>query len=223
MIRCTALKKAYGARFALDIPELSLADGGRYALIGPNGSGKTTLLRILAGVLAPDGGDVRTGLRKSEIGYLPQSPYAFDVSVLKNVQLALRGRDTQRLAERALERVGMQNLAGESGRRLSGGETQRMALARMIAVPRRLLLLDEPTSATDIRAGGIVEQALLSYAEETGCTMIFSSHAPSQALRLATHVAMLQDGKLAEFGEAGQVLHAPKAPETQAFLAHWRI
>ncbi len=224
MIELSGVCKRYGARTVLHVPALTLRDGGRYALIGANGSGKSTLLRILAGVLRQDAGTVCSDIAADAVAYLPQSPYAFNLSVLDNVTIALPGeRDRKRLAEEALRKVGLQGYLRARGNRLSGGETQRMMLARMIAKPHKLLLLDEPTSATDISAEEGIEWALLAYAEETGCTLVFSSHAPGQALRLATDVLVLSSGELIESGPAKRVLQAPEDPRTQAFLQHWRI
>ena len=225
MIELVGVQKYYESRLALDVPAFSFADGGRYALIGPNGSGKTTLLRILAGTLKQDAGTVRYGdIQKSEIGYLPQKPYAFDRSVLENVLLALEpGAEAKKRALAALERVDLGHLAKARGNRLSGGETQRMALARLIAKPRRVLLLDEPTSSADIQANDKMENALLEYAKETGCTLIFSSHAPSQAIQLGEFALALDGGRIGEFGTAEQVLQNPRQESTREFLRHWRI
>lgn len=225
MIELIGIQKYYESRLALDIPAFSFAEGGRYALVGPNGSVKTTLLRILAGTIKQDAGTVRYGdIQKSEIGYLPQKPYAFDRSVLENVLLALEpGAESRKSAFAALERVGLSHLAKARGNRLSGGETQRMALARLITKPRRVLLLDEPTSSADIQANDKMEKALLEYAKETGCTLLFSSHAPSQAIRLGEYVLALDGGRIGEFGTAEQVLQNPQQESTRAFLRHWKI
>ena len=92
MIELINLQKRYGARVALDLPSLLVPEGELLAVIGPNGSGKSTLLRLLSGVIEPDAGTIRMdAVRRGEIGYLPQQPYAFDMSVLKNVELALEG------------------------------------------------------------------------------------------------------------------------------------
>ena len=186
---------------------------------------KRPLLRILAGTLKQDAGLVRFGdLKKSEIGYLPQKPYAFDLSVLKNVMLPLRNEpNAKERALLALERVGLTHLKRAHGSRLSGGEAQRMALARLIVKPHKLLLLDEPTASADISANDKMERALLDYAEENGCVLLFSSHAPSQALRLGTRVVVLCDGRVGETGSAEDVLKTPQTESTKAFLAHWRI
>lgn len=223
MIELSHVKKYYGARCVLDLPELSVPRGEKLALIGPNGCGKSTLLRLLAGTIRPEEGVISNGgLTRGEIGYLPQKPYAFDLSVQRNVELALPGeRDAKRLATEALERVGLTPLANARGNRLSGGETQRMALARIIARPRVLLLLDEPTASADILAIEQIESVLEDYAAQTGCTLIFSSHAPLQAKRLSTRVLALDCGKTGELGETQQVLGQPAADSTRAFLQHW--
>lgn len=225
MIELVNVQKRFGARVALDIPQITIGPGERLAVIGPNGSGKSTLLRLLAGVLAPDTGTVQTGnFSRGDIGYLPQKPYAFDMSVQKNVELALAGEDDRALrAQEALERVGLLHLAKSRANRLSGGETQRMALARVLAKPRKLLLLDEPTACVDIAAIEQIERAILDYVAQTGCTLVFSSHAPSQAMRLSTSVLALDGGRIGELGETARVLQNPQEESTQAFLKNWRL
>lgn len=225
MIAIQGLKQYYDGRCVLDIPALTIEEGEALALIGPNGCGKTTLLRLLAGTLKPDQGAVSTGdLPCGAIGYLPQKPYAFDLSVQRNVELVLEGeRNRSRIALDALERVGLVHLRNAKGNRLSGGELQRMALARVLAKPRSLLLLDEPTASADILAIDQIERALERYRAETGCTLVFSSHAPSQALRLSGRVLALDGGRVGELGETDALLHNPQAESTRAFLAHWKI
>jgi len=213
----------YNERVILDIPELQFAEGKHYGLIGENGSGKTTLLRLLAGTLSPTRGQV-TRMGADGMGYMPQNPYAFSFSVLRNVEMALDGEAERETAAReALHRVGMDELAHASGSKLSGGEAQRMAFARMIAKPRRLLLLDEPTSSTDIKGTDLIEATLLDYLQANGCTLIFSTHSPAQALRLAEEVIFLDQGCIVEQGPAKSILEVPQNERTQLFLAHWRI
>jgi ABC-type Mn2+/Zn2+ transport system ATPase subunit len=225
MIELTQVKKFYGARCVLYIPFLSVAAGERLALIGPNGSGKSTLLRLLAGTIRPEeGAIVLPSNARGEIGYLPQKSYAFDLSVQKNVELALWEETSKsRLAARALERVGLLHLANARANSLSGGEMQRMALARVIARPRKLLLLDEPTASADISAIEQIEQTLRDYMQETACTLLFSTHAPAQAGRLAERVLLLDGGKIGEVGETGQVLHHPKEEGTRRFFIDWNF
>ena len=225
MIQIAGVKKRYDARFVLDIPLLKIAQGERVALIGPNGSGKSTLIRLLAGTLKSDEGAISfSELDRKDIAYLPQKPYAFDLSVEQNVRLALDGlSDQERMVRDALDRTGLTHLRKSHGNRLSGGEMQRLSLARVIARPHRLLLLDEPTASADIQAIDQMERVLLDYCAKTGCTLIFSSHAPSQALRLSTRTLALSAGKIAEDGETAHVLQTPADEATRLFLQHWRI
>lgn len=223
MIALQQLTKKAGGRMILDIPKLEFQKGRRYALIGENGSGKTTLLRVMAGTLAADSG-LLSGLPQPGMGYLPQAPYGFGFSVRRNVEMALEGAgDASAKALAAIQAVGLTPLADARGHKLSGGETQRMALARLVAKARPLLLLDEPTSATDIRGMDQVEALLLRYARQTSCTLIFSTHSPAQALRLAEEVIFLENGKVVEQGPAARVLRKPQAEATKLFLQHWRI
>ena len=223
MIILQRITKKAGGRLILDIPKLEFQEGRRYALIGENGSGKTTLLRVMAGILAPDSGKL-SGLPLPGMGYLPQVPYGFGFSVRRNVEMALQGeKDAPKHAMAAIKAVGLTSLADARGHKLSGGETQRMALARLIAKARPLLLLDEPTSATDIRGMDLVEALLLRYARQTGCTLIFSTHSPAQALRLAKEVIFLEHGRVVEQGPAARVLKIPQSEATKLFLQHWRI
>ena len=225
MIELKDVKKFYDARLVLNVPDLTIPAGEICALIGPNGSGKTTLLRVLAGTLPPDEGTIRfEGITRGEIGYLPQKPYAFDLSVLQNVLLPLGGvAEAKSRAVNALERVGIGHLANARAKRLSGGETQRLALARLLVKPWKLLLLDEPTSAADVGAVEQIELALLGYARETGCALVYATHAPSQALRLGGRVLALSGGGIAEAGEAEQVLRRSQAESTRVFLKSWTI
>ena len=223
MIEIIHITKKASERTILNIPNLIFSEGRRYALIGENGSGKTTLLRIMAGILKPDTGRMKN-IPMDSMGYMPQSSYAFSFSVQKNVEIALsNSTDTADQALIALKAVGLASLAAVRGNKLSGGETQRMAFARMIAKPRRLILLDEPTSSTDIKGMDQIESLLLRYASQTGCTVIFSTHSPAQALRLAEQVVFLDQGKIAEQGPATRVLKKPQNESTRLFLQHWRI
>lgn len=207
----------------LEVPELTFSQGQRYGIIGENGSGKTTLLRLLAGTLRPTSGEI-LGVSRHVTRYLPQTPYAFNFNVRRNVSMALsRSEQDPEVVTRALQRVGLEVLSGKRGDRLSGGEAQRMSLARVLAQPCELLLLDEPTSATDIRGMDQVEAALMDYVRETGCTLIFTTHSPAQALRLADNVIYLENGVVVEIGPAKQVLRAPSDECTRNFLRHWQL
>jgi len=213
----------YGDKPVLSGLNLHLRAGSRTVLVGANGSGKTTLLRTMAGTLIPDKGEIINNSHE-DMGYMPQSPYAFSFSVHKNVEIALKGDpQAEQIAMNALKKVGMDGFAHARGHKLSGGETQRMALARMIAKSRHLLLLDEPTSSTDIRGMDLIEKTLLQYSVDTGCTLVFSTHSPAQALRLGEQVIFLHQGRIVEEGPAEQVLKNPRNEITRQFLQPWRI
>ena len=220
------LKLTYGPYTVLDIDHHEFELGIAHAIVGPNGAGKTTLLRILAKVLQPSGGSVL--MPDYSIGYMPQRPYVMGFSVFKNVAMSLGGKgytksQVEDAVGEALEAVGMQDMAGVRGHELSGGEAQRVALARLLAAPFKVLLLDEPTSAMDIRGTIAVEQALTRYLQRNDTTLIMTTHAPSQALRVTQVTTVLVDGFLAEVGPTQQVLSDPQDDRVREFLSYWRI
>ncbi|HEV8259321.1 MAG TPA: ABC transporter ATP-binding protein [Burkholderiales bacterium] len=165
VIEVTALAKTWGGRTALRIPQLVLKAGSSYVLSGDNGAGKSTLLRIFAGLepaqverFAFEGRllqlDRLPAQVRRQIGFVHQHPYMFSRSALANVEYGLRVRGTSRnerarLAHEALAWAGMAELADAPAQRLSGGEQQRVALARVKVLSPRVYLLDEPTANLD--------------------------------------------------------------------------
>lgn len=218
------VKKSYKGRLVLDIPELILEQGCTYALLGANGSGKTTLLRLLAGRINADQGSINCALPPDKVAYLPQKPYAFSFSALRNLTMALPADCTNKkaLAQAALDEVGLGQLRETKGHRLSGGESQRLAVARLLMAPHSLLLLDEPTSATDIAGNELIEAALARYMGDNSCQLIFATHALSQAERLADQILFFAQGRICEQGPVEQVLHHSQSAECRAFLRFWR-
>lgn len=225
MITLADIKMVYGSRTVLDIPALSFKAGRLYAVIGANGSGKSTLLKIIAGTLQPSTGSVTIPEALGDNrGYMPQQPYMFSFSVGKNVTISVPGKNNaESAALKALKAVGMEKFAHAKGRSLSGGEAQRVAIARMIAMPRGLLILDEPTSSTDIAGNDLVENALREYCRNHGCTMIFSTHSPAQAMRLSDQLLMLHEGRIIEAGPTEHIINTPTSTQGADFLKHWKI
>lgn len=223
MIELNDIRVEVKNRTILDIPCLELAEGKRYGVIGENGSGKTTLLRLLAGTLAPNTGQLRGMPAAGQVGYLPQSPYAFSLSVLENIKMAITEENSEQIAKTALEKVGLSALLRSRGDRLSGGEKQRMGLARLLALPRSLLILDEPSSATDIRGTDVIEALLLEWHRESKGTLIFSTHSPAQVVRLAEEVLFMDKGRVIERGSPKELFDAPQNDETRSFLSHWKL
>ena len=230
-LNMNGLRKDYGDRTVLDVDGLRLDSGRSYALVGPNGCGKSTLLRVLSGVSDQTAGSVDVqGAAHDEltVGFMPQKSYVFGFSVFKNVALALSGAALPRAevderVNQALSAVGMSAFAQERGSGLSGGEAQRVALARMLVQDLDVLLLDEPTASMDIEGTLLVEQALAAYRERTGCLLVVATHAPSQARRIAADAIMLSSGRVVEFGPTEHVLEHPSSDEGRAFLSYWAV
>ena len=193
-----ALKKTYRDKTVLDIPETAIRDGSITAVCGRNGSGKSTLARILAGVIKDDSG---TSLALSgHTGYMCQASLPFRLSVRKNLLLNAdkncSKEENQQRANRLLEEIGLQEYAKKNAARLSGGQTQRMALARVLMKSYDLLILDEPTASMDQAAIPAAEKLILDYQKRTGCTILLITHSPEQAERLADQVLLLDEGKI---------------------------
>lgn len=223
MLELKDIAVVHAGRPVLTIDQLCFESGKRYGIIGENGSGKTTLLKVISQWLKPNSGEVR-GLEGLAIGYMPQKPFIFSISTLDNVLIALEDlQNKEELVKKALEKVGLAGFARQRADKLSGGEMQRLALARMIAKPRDLLLLDEPTSATDIRGTDQIESILRDYCKETDCTLILTTHSPAQALRMVEEVIFLEEGRVVEQGQVDAVIHHATHQQTQAFLEHWHI
>lgn len=208
-----AFSKTYDGVTVLSFPGMDLQPGKIYAVIGANGSGKSTFAKILAGVLPAD----RTGKLRDDaaVGYLPQKPYAFRMSTGQN--LLLNGKDAARAAE-LMDALQIRHLEYKRADQLSGGETARMALARLMMKRYDVVILDEPTAAMDMETTAAAEALLLRYTRQTGCALILVTHSLQQARRVADEVLFFHKGRLMEFGTKEQVLFSPSQPETRKFL-----
>ena len=220
--------------------ELAFAAGGREilrglsarietrgitAIIGPNGAGKSVTLRLLDGLLAPSSGEIAFGTvrqRRAKTAFVFQKPALLRASVRANVAVALsplrlsRADRTARM-EAALRCVGLQDRASDPARKLSGGEQQRLALARAWATEPELLLLDEPTSALDPGATEAIEDLIRGIAG-AGTKVVLVSHNLGQVARLAEDVLVLSGGRAVEHGPTQRVLSSPRTPEARAYL-----
>ena len=197
LLRLADVSVHFGAVRALQRVALQVDRGDFIALLGANGSGKTTLLRLLHGLVAFDG--KREVLDAAAVQVMVfQRPFMLRLSVLNNLRIALwlarvpRAERVSRAAQ-ALRRVGLTELRDRPARALSGGELQRLALARAWAVRPQILFLDEPTASLDPSAKKEVEALLASFAAE-GMTLVMSTHNLGQAKRLATRVVYLDRG-----------------------------
>ena len=217
-MKISAFSKTYEGRTVLDFPGLELEPGKIYAVIGANGSGKSTFAKILAGVLPAD----RRGkwLDGGSVGYMPQKNYAFRMTTKANS--LLNGTDAQR-ADKLMEAIQIHHLASKRADRLSGGETARMALVRLMMKSYDLVILDEPTAAMDMETTILSEGLIADYVQETGCAMILVTHSLQQARRIAHQVLYFHKGKLLESGPKERILYEPQMPETRGFLEFYGI
>ena len=217
-MKIAAFSKTYEGRTVLDFPGMEVQPGKIYAVIGANGSGKSTFAKILAGILSAD----RKGkwLEGGTIGYMPQKNYAFRMTTKANI--LLNGDDKVR-AERLMDAIQICHLENKRADKLSGGETARMALVRLMMKHYDLAILDEPTAAMDMETTLLSEKLILEYVKETGCSLILVTHSLQQARRVADEVLYFHKGKLLESGPKEQVLYEPEAPETRQFLEFYGV
>ena len=217
-MKIEAFSKTYEGRQVLDFPGMEVQPGKIYAIIGANGSGKSTFAKILSGILLADRRGKRTDGKS--IGYMPQKNYAFRMSTKANILLG--GKEEAR-ANKLMDALQLRPLEKKRADKLSGGETARMALARLMMGTYDLVVLDEPTAAMDIETTSISEELIADYVRETGCALILVTHSLQQARRLADEVLYFHKGKLWESGSKEKVLHDPVREETKKFLEFYGI
>ena len=210
--------KTYEGRTVLDFPGMEVTPGTIYAIIGANGSGKSTFAKILAGILPAD----KKGklLESGTLGYMPQKNYAFRMTTRANI--LLNGKDEAR-ADALMDAIQIRHLENKRADRLSGGETARMALVRLMMKSYYLVILDEPTAAMDMETTLLSEKLIASYVRESGCTLILVTHSLQQARRIADGVWYFHKGKLLESGCKTQVLYTPEQAETKQFLEFYGV
>ena len=211
----------------LDRITLTLSAGAPTMLIGPNGSGKTTLLRAAMGLLPISRGFITWGGRETSLptrrAILFQRPAMLRRSAAGNIHYALAAAGLPR-AERAsrttqlLTDVGLENLARRPARRLSGGEQQRLALARALARDPAVLFLDEPTASLDPAATKAIEDIVRAVTAR-GVKVVMSTHDIGQAKRLAGDVVLLHRGRLIENSPAADFFTEPRSEEGRKFIA----
>ena len=217
---------AYGKHQVLRGVDLDVAAGTLCALLGPNGSGKSTLTKILAGVLRTRTGSVRLGgndllrmkprERAKVVAYVPQSAEVpFELTVREAVTLGRTPHMGMRptphdtaIVEHAIERLGLAELAERRLSELSGGQAQRVLIARALAQQPRVLLLDEPTSALDLRYQVETLQIVRQVAREEGVAALIAIHDLNHAATFCQQVVLLSGGRLVADGPAGQAYDA---------------
>ncbi len=213
----------------LDVSQLSLDGPGPTLILGPNGSGKSLLLRCLHGLIVPDRGQVRqdgvvlNANHKARQGMVFQQPVLLRRSVAANLDFVLKRQGfSRRLRKSRIEGLlaegGLDGKARQSARSLSGGEAQRLAILRALALDPETLFLDEPTSALDPNATQMIERMILR-ASSRSVRIVMVTHDIGQARRLAADIVMMQGGHVVEHGVAKQVLDAPESDAARRYLA----
>jgi sulfate transport system ATP-binding protein len=231
-ISVRGLEKHYGDYHALRAIDLDIPSGSLTALLGPSGSGKSTLLRTIAGLEVPDGGTVLIGdddvtyvpPQRREIGFVFQHYAAFKhMTVRDNVGFgpSIRKQPKAEIARRVDELLEIVGLAGYQERypsQLSGGQRQRMALARALAVQPKVLLLDEPFGALDAKVRGDLRLWLRQLQAETGVTTVLVTHDQEEALDVADHIAVMNEGRIEQWGSPREVYEEPANDFVMSFL-----
>jgi putative ABC transport system ATP-binding protein len=221
VLRAEHLGRTVHGKILIEDANFELQKGEVLAITGPSGSGKTSLLRLLnrldeptSGTVLVEGADYRQmeprELRR-KLGMVTQRPYLFPGSVADNLRFgpAQRGQTLQpeAIAE-LLSQVGLKDYAGRDVANLSGGEAQRVSVARTLANAPLALLLDEPTSALDEAAKLEVESAIQKVVRDQGLTCVLVTHEVAQAVRLASRALVLERGRVMRTGPVGEVLRA---------------
>ncbi len=224
-LRLTGVGYAPGGAALLDDVSLTVRSRRRLVVLGPNGAGKSLLLRLCHGLIAPSAGRVDWAspeLARRRQAMVFQRPVLLRRTVRGNLEHALGARGFGRGAVRtrtdaALARFGLAAIAGAPARRLSGGEQQRLAIARAWALQPEIVFLDEPTASLDPGAARAVE-AMIGALGEDGITAVMTTHDLGQARRLADDVAFLHRGRLLETASVARFFEAPVTAEARAFL-----
>lgn len=211
-MRVEKFSVSYDDQMILDFPGMEFEPGKIYAIIGANGSGKSTFARGLSQKSVVE--------KNISVGYMPQKSYAFHFSVKKNILLSA---DDKERAGKLMQDLQIEHLAKKNASRLSGGETARMVLARILMKKFDLVILDEPTAAMDIETTSLAENLMMEYSREMGCVMILITHSLWQAKRVADEVLFFHKGQLVETGSKEQVLGQPKDTTTQKFLEFYGV
>jgi putative spermidine/putrescine transport system ATP-binding protein len=231
-IRLSQIYKSFGEVNAVDGVDLEIAHGEFFAMLGPSGSGKTTVLRMIAGFEMPDSGSIE--IDGTEVSRIP--PFNRDVNtvfqdyalfphltVLENIEYGLKvkkiAKDLRReSALKALERVKLSGYENRKPSQLSGGQRQRVALARALVNEPKVLLLDEPLGALDLKLRHEMQIELKEIQRSVGITFIFVTHDQEEALTMADRIAVFKDGKIVQVGTAKEIYESPDNTFVASFV-----
>jgi tungstate transport system ATP-binding protein len=225
-----------GGRAALQIGALDIQRGEILAIVGPNGAGKSTLLLALAKLIKPSSGQIHfngdsfsrlTELEyRRRISFVFQDPLLLDMSVEDNVALGLKFRGLTKEAadlrvNQWMKQLGIESLAKRRASQISGGEAQRISLARAFVLEPELLLLDEPFSALDPPTRANLLDDLAALLAKNHRTAVFVTHNLNEAAKLSQRIAIVIKGKLMQVDSAREIKSNPILPDVAAFLKEW--
>ena len=231
-IRLKGLTKSFGAINAVDDLHLDIAAGEFFSMLGPSGSGKTTVLRLIAGFETPTAGTIE--LFGQDV--TANAPFDRDVNtvfqdyalfphmtVLENIGYGLRvrgvaKRERNERAQEALESVRLSAFGSRKPSQLSGGQRQRVALARATVVQPKVLLLDEPLGALDLKLREEMQVELKQIQRELGITFIFVTHDQEEALTLSDRIAVFNNGRIEQLGTPSEIYETPTSPFVASFV-----
>ncbi len=231
-IRLKGVRKAYGDVVAVASIDLEIASGEFFTMLGPSGSGKTTTLRMIAGFELPDAGTVELGGR--DVGTL--APYDREVNtvfqdyalfphmtVADNVEYGMRVKrvakdERTRRRDEALEMVRLTGYGDRKPAELSGGQRQRVALARSIVNRPRVLLLDEPLGALDLKLREQMQVELKQIQGDVGITFVYVTHDQEEALTMSDRIAVFNEGRIEQIGTPAEVYETPGNPFVAGFV-----
>lgn len=221
ILRTENLTRIVNERHIVDDVSIEIRRGDVLAVVGPSGSGKTSFLRLLNRLDEPTSGSVFLEGRdykeiaprelRRRVGMVMQTPFLFRGSVADNIRFGPQQRDedvSTHEIEELLKRVDLSGYGERGVSNLSGGEAQRVSLARTLANSPQVLLLDEPTSALDDAVKGDVEDLIRSIMQEQSLTVVIITHDMAQATRMANRIMILEDGKLTRIGALTESLDA---------------
>jgi putative spermidine/putrescine transport system ATP-binding protein len=231
-VSARGLTKHFGDVRAVDDLDLAIADGEFFSMLGPSGSGKTTVLRLIAGFEQPTSGQVLLG--EDDVTDLP--PHRRDVNtvfqdyaifphmdVVTNVEYGLRvkrveRKERRRRAEEALAVVRLEGYGGRRPNQLSGGQRQRVALARALVNRPKVLLLDEPLGALDLKLRREMQLELKQIQRDVGITFVFVTHDQEEALSMSDRVAVFNEGKVEQVAAPVELYETPASPFVAGFV-----
>ena len=217
-LECNQIRQSFGSKFSMDL-SFSMDKGELLCIIGPSGSGKSTLLSLIAGIDTPQSGSIiidgeditHMSIRRRQIGMVFQDFSLFpSMNVEKNIQYGIKeSQNKEKRTRELLDLVGLEGYGKRSVNLLSGGEAQRIALARAIAAEPRILLLDEPLSALDAPLRKKLRSVIRQIHEKTGTTMLYVTHDREEAFAIADRIMIIKDGRIVAIGNPEELYNNP--------------